>query len=77
MNFYIYEVDFFDDYSNSEKHYQGVAVGETYAEAVKALTTYYGEIEIISMNLAAIDAEGCIELSAAEINRIKEGEFLD
>lgn len=78
MNIYTYVVNFMDEDFDGNYHdaiRQGVTCAENYKEAAGNLIDYYGEREVNTMQLECLDEGTVVEISEAEVKRIKEEHF--
>ena len=48
MNMYFYNIKYFDD---KEQIKHGIVCGENYADAVRQITDYFGDIETIELSI--------------------------
>lgn len=78
MYIYTFVVNFMDEDFNGncqEAIRQGVTCANTYKEAASNIVDYYGDNEINNMQLECLDEGDVVEISEAEVKRIKEEHF--
>ena len=54
MNLYEVKIFHFDDFDNKEKNFQGYIVAENYSNALKELAQYFGEDNLLKVEISWI-----------------------